>query len=84
MVAGKLCYAHCRQYIEDVILVSDKEILQCMHALFARGIKAEPSGCAAMAALMNQRVPDVEGKDVLVMITGGNASPEELCQLLPS
>ncbi|KAK7102030.1 L-threonine ammonia-lyase-like [Littorina saxatilis] len=81
--AGKLCYAHCRQYVEEVILVSEKEILQCMHALFARGIKAEPSGCAAMAAILNQRVPDVEGKDVLVVITGGNVSAEELCMLLP-
>lgn len=82
--AGKLCYDYCKQFVEDVILVSDKELVNTMHALFARGIKAEPSGCAAMAAILNHRIPDVEGKDVLVMITGGNVSAEEMCRLSPS
>lgn len=81
--AGKLGYAHCKQYVEDVLLVSDKEILECMQVLFSRGIKAEPSGCAAMAAVLSGRVPDVEGKEVLVVVTGGNVSAEELYQLLP-
>ena len=70
--------------MEDVILVSDEEILQCMNMLFLRGIKAEPSGCAAMAAIVNKRVPDVEGKDVVVVVTGGNVTVEELYRLLPA
>ncbi|XP_076448691.1 L-threonine ammonia-lyase-like [Babylonia areolata] len=82
--AGKLCYAHCRQYVEAVLLVSDQEILQAMGTLLHRGLKAEPSGCAAMAALLCGRVPDVEGKDVLVVVTGGNVSVEELHSHLPS
>ncbi|KAK7490025.1 hypothetical protein BaRGS_00018725 [Batillaria attramentaria] len=81
--AGKLCYAHCKRFVEEVILVSDQEIIQSMQVLFARGIKAEPSGCAAMAAILNKRVPDVEGKVVVVVITGGNVSVEEVYQLLP-
>ncbi|XP_025108678.1 uncharacterized protein LOC112572905 isoform X2 [Pomacea canaliculata] len=80
---GKLCYAHCKRYVEDVILVSDKEIIDCMKILLDRGIKAEPSGCAALAAILNHRVPDVEGKDVLVLISGGNISVEELHFLIP-
>lgn len=53
-----------------------------MEILFERGIKVEPSGCAAMAAILNNHVPDVEGKDVLVLVTGGNVSVEDLYQLL--
>lgn len=81
--AGKLCYTLCKRYVEEVILVSDEELIQSMQVLFARGIKAEPSGCAAMAAILNGRVPDAEGKEVLVVVTGGNVSAEEMYQLLP-
>ncbi|XP_025091966.1 uncharacterized protein LOC112562733 isoform X1 [Pomacea canaliculata] len=81
--AGRLCYAHCKRFVEDVILVSEEEIVQAMHELFERGLKVEPAGCAAMAAILNHRVPEVEGKDVLVIVSGGNVSVQELYQLLP-
>ena len=81
---GELCYAHCREYVAGVLLVSDAEIVAAMGALLARGLKAEPSGCAALAALLSQRVPDVQGRDVLVLVTGGNTSLQELSQLLPT
>lgn len=80
---GRLCYAHCKRFVEDVILVSEEEIVQAMHELFERGLKVEPAGCAAMAAILNHRVPEVEGKDVLVIVSGGNVSVQELYQLLP-
>ena len=64
--------------MQDVILVSDMEILQTMNVLYERGIKAEPSGCAAMAAVLFDKVPNIEGKNVLVVITGGNVSIDEM------
>ncbi|XP_005111982.1 L-threonine dehydratase catabolic TdcB isoform X2 [Aplysia californica] len=80
--AGSLCYKHCRWFVEDVLLVSDEEMLSAMRVLFDRGIKAEPSGCAAFAALLSGKVPDVEGKKVVVYITGGNVSCSELSDIM--
>ncbi|GFS03635.1 L-threonine dehydratase catabolic TdcB-like [Elysia marginata] len=76
--AGTLTYKHCHWYVEDVILVSDAEILEALKVLYNRGIRAEPSGCAAMAALFSGKVPDVEGKKVVVYVTGGNVSCAEM------
>ncbi|XP_061187812.1 L-threonine ammonia-lyase-like isoform X1 [Saccostrea echinata] len=76
--AGKLTYRCCRKYVEDVILVSDREILNCMSRLFELGIVAEPSGCAAMAAILYNKIPDVAGKKVVAIITGSNVSISEM------
>ena len=45
------------------------------------GIKAELSGCAAMAALLFNKLPkfyDSNKLNVLVIISGGNISAEEI------
>ncbi|XP_059175865.1 L-threonine dehydratase catabolic TdcB-like isoform X2 [Physella acuta] len=76
--AGTICYRHCRWFVEDILLVSDAEILRTMRLLFQRGIKAEPSGCAALAAVLSGKVPDIEGKKVVVYISGGNVTCSEL------
>ena len=51
-----------------------------MFALYDRGLKVEPSGSAAFAALIGGKIPDIEGKTVVIVITGGNTAPEEYCQ----
>lgn len=75
---GKLTYQCCRKYVEDVILVSDEEILNCMSRLFHVGLVAEPSGCAAMAAILNNKIPNVAGKKVVAVITGSNVTLSEM------
>ncbi|XP_060074158.1 L-threonine dehydratase catabolic TdcB-like isoform X1 [Ylistrum balloti] len=76
--AGKLTYQHCRKFVEDVVLVTDKELIDTMAMFYKRGLVVEPSGCAAMAALINGRIPDVTGKKVVVFVTGGNITSEEM------
>ncbi|KAJ8047339.1 putative serine racemase [Holothuria leucospilota] len=79
--AGKHNFKHCKAFTEGVILVSDDEILQAMKHLYERGLVVEPSGAAAFAALMFNKIPDVEGKKVVIVLTGGNVSPEQLHEL---
>lgn len=76
--AGKLTFQHCKKFVEDVVLVTDKELVDTMAMFYKRGLVVEPSGCAAMAALVNGRIPDVAGKKVVVFVTGGNVTPEEM------
>ncbi|XP_067683723.1 L-threonine ammonia-lyase-like [Haliotis asinina] len=80
--AGQLTYRHCSEFVERVLLVSDVEIVQCTELLYKRGLVVEPSGAAAMAALLNGKVPDIDGKKVIVVITGGNVTPGELISLI--
>jgi len=78
---GKLTYRHCKEFVEDIVLVSDSEIVEAMFVLHKRGLMVEPSGAAAFAALCTGRLGNVTGKKVVVVITGGNLTPLELCKL---
>ncbi|CAH1783835.1 unnamed protein product [Owenia fusiformis] len=80
--AGPNTYRNCKQYVDDIILVSDSEIKTAVKTLYDKGIVAEPSGSAAFAALCHDKVPDVKGKKVVCVITGSNVSPEELVELM--
>ena len=79
---GEIPYQLCKQYVEDVLLVSDEEMVQCMKSLYDRGLKVEPAGSAAMTALMAGKIKDVQGKKVVVVLTGGNITPKELAKLI--
>ena len=67
--------------MEDVLLVSDDEMVQCMKELYNRGLKVEPAGSAAMTALLTGKIKDLQGKRVVVVLTGGNITPTELAKL---
>ena len=38
----------------------------------------EPSGAAAVASVLSNKVPYMAGKEVVAIVTGGNVSPLEL------
>lgn len=76
--AGKHCFEVIQRHVEDVILVSDDEIRKAVSCLFKLGLVVEPSGAAAFAALLHNKVPDTTNKTVIVYLTGGNISPEDL------
>ena len=59
-------------------LVSDEEILTCMSRLFDIGLKAEPSGCAAMAVILNNRIPNVAGQNFVLLNTGRKVTLSEM------
>ncbi|KAK3588573.1 hypothetical protein CHS0354_026178 [Potamilus streckersoni] len=80
--AGKLPYELCKKYVEDVILVSDEEMVNCVRTLYYAGLVVEPAGSAAMTSLLTSRIPNISQKKVVVVISGGNISPQELAKLI--
>ena len=71
-----------RGKLDDVVLVSDSEIKRAMKVLLEEaGQVAEPSGAAAMAAAIKMR-DSLQGKKVIVMVTGGNVSPQMLREVI--
>lgn len=87
-MAGELTYRYVAGFVEDVALVSDAEMLAAMRLLLTRAkLLAEPSGAAAVAALMFGRVPVPRGGTAVAVVTGGNVDEDlierALCDGVP-
>lgn len=76
--AGKLPYELCQRYVEGIVLVSDEEIRAAVSILYKSGLVVEPSGSAAFAAIINNKIPHLEGKKVVCILSGGNIGKDEL------
>ncbi|MBL8115814.1 MAG: pyridoxal-phosphate dependent enzyme, partial [Acidobacteria bacterium] len=65
--------AHIAALTRGVVLVSDDELRAAVAFAFERlKVVVEPGGAAALAALLAGRVPEVSGKRVGVVLSGGN------------
>lgn len=70
------------QHLDDCILVEDSEMLVAMrHYLEKAKTLSEPAGAAPLAAALQIR-DQLKGKKVALILSGGNASPDELRQCL--
>ncbi|HEY3226365.1 MAG TPA: threonine/serine dehydratase [Planctomycetota bacterium] len=71
--AGELTFEHVRRYVDEVVLVTDEEILSATrHLILKEKLVVEPSGAATVAAILSDRVKLPKGPAVAV-ISGGNA-----------
>lgn len=79
---GTLTYDVIRRYLDDIVLVSDDEILDTVHLLLEKEkLVVEPSGAVAAAALRLRRAGDISGPAVAVL-SGGNIDPALLRSLI--
>ncbi len=84
-MAGELNYEFVKEYVDDVVLVSDDEIVHAMGMLMSRAkLVTEPAGAAATAALLAGRIPVGPGDVVVALVSGGNIDPTSLLRLLTS
>jgi threonine dehydratase len=68
--------------VDDVVTVSDAEIVETMAFLFERlKIVVEPSGASALAALIAGRVA-VDGGRAGVVLSGGNVDAARFAELV--
>jgi threonine dehydratase len=80
---GEVTFAIAREHVRAVVTVGDEELREAMRFAFERmKLVIEPSGAAGLAALLRGRVPDVTGKRVGVVISGGNVDAERYARLL--
>jgi threonine dehydratase len=72
---GDLTFAHARELVAGVVLVEDEEILRALAWCADEfHLMVEPSGAAALAALLSGRLPDRE-LPTAVVLSGGNVDP---------
>jgi threonine dehydratase len=79
---GTLTFPILQQTAEDVLTVSDEEIMETIKFLLFRAkLLVEPSGAAAAAAVFAGKLP-TDARRVGVVLSGGNIDAELLSQIL--
>ena len=78
-------FALNRQFVDQVVLVSDDQIRDAMRLTFrVAKLVVEPAGAAALAALMFPLRTRLDGKTVGLVVCGANIDPQTYAaQLLP-
>lgn len=70
---GKQMFPIAQQYVRDVVLVEDEEILDARKRLWeSLRIVAEPGAAATLAALLSRRYKPEPGERAGVLVCGGN------------
>lgn len=80
---GELTLRIAREHAARIVTVSDAELVDAMRFAFERmKLIVEPSAAAPIAALLRQRLPEVAGKRVGVVVSGGNVDAARYARLL--
>jgi threonine dehydratase len=83
--AGEIPFALVQQYVDDLVLVNDADILSAMTLILERcKLLVEPSGAAALAALLSGAVTVQQPAPIAIILSGGNIDAARLAQLLMS
>jgi threonine dehydratase len=79
---GELTFEVVSRLVDEIVTVTDDEIVEAMTFLFDRmKLVVEPSGAVGVAALLHGRI-DVGGSRVGVVISGGNVGAARFASLL--
>jgi len=81
-IPGKLTFPILQKVADDVLTVSDEEIIDTLRfMLFRMKVLVETSGATAAAAVMFQKLP-ADVKHVGVVLSGGNIDPDQLQRVI--
>lgn len=70
---GDLTFELTQKYVDGIFTVTDDEIaLAILTLLEQQKLIAEGAGAVPVAAVMNGKIPDIEGKKVCCLVSGGN------------
>jgi len=75
---GDKTFPIIKQFVKDILIVSDKEIIEAMLLVYERmKIVIEPSGAVSLAALLKNK-EIFKGKRIGVILSGGNVELKKL------
>ena len=82
-MVGEMTLDVVRRYVDDVVLVTDEEIIAALRDLLAfTKILVEPAGAASVAALTAGKLRLGEDSPVVAVLSGGNVDLDRLKSLL--
>ena len=81
--AGQWTLPICAKYLDDIVLIDDATILGGLRFAAERMKQVlEPAGSAALAAVLDGRIPIRDGERVCVIASGGNVERSRLGEFL--
>jgi threonine dehydratase len=82
-IAGEHTLRVCAERGVESVLITENDVRTGLRFLYERAkLAAEPGAAAGTGALLAGKVPDVEGKTVAVVVSGGNVAPEIAAAIL--
>ncbi len=70
---GENTFALVREYVDGVVTVTDDEVSSAILTLIEQQkLIAEGAGAVSVAAVMFGKIPDIAGKNVVCLVSGGN------------
>lgn len=76
-------FEHVRRYVDDIVTVTDDEILDTIrHLAMNTRLVVEPAGAVAVAAWHHGRVPLTADTTTAAIVSGGSISPALLAHVL--
>ena len=70
---GERTFYYCERYVDGVVTVTEDEICTAILALIEKEkLVAEGAGATPVAAVMAGKLPELEGKKVCCLVSGGN------------
>ena len=79
---GELTFEVNRRLVDELVTVTDEEIVEAMVFLFDRlKLVVEPSGAVGVAALLSGKL-DARGRSVGIVLSGGNVGAARFAELV--
>jgi threonine dehydratase len=79
---GELTFPIVEALVDDLISVTDTEVVESMRALAAAGLVVEPTGALAVAGALRLGLGGGGGGPTVCVVSGRNIAPEEHARLL--
>jgi len=79
---GDITHKMINKYVDDIVLVSDEEVANAILLLLERSkLFVEGAGAAGLASVLNKKI-DIKNKTIVVIISGGNLTPNLLNRIM--
>jgi threonine dehydratase len=80
---GENTFAHMSAWVDDIVSVDEEEIANAVLLLLEREkTVAEGAAATALAAVVNRRIPDLTGRNVVMLLSGGNIDVNLLARII--
>src|SRR3712207_827828 len=80
---GDITFAHIGRFVDDIVTVSEEEIVDAMRSLaYKARLVAEPSGAVAFAGYLYRRDELPSTRLNVAVLSGGNVEPRVLARIL--
>lgn len=80
---GNITFPMIEQYVDEIVTVAEEEIASSVLLLLEREkTVVEPAAAATLAAVISGKIEGIDGKDVVMVLSGGNIDVNLLSRII--